>query len=206
MIIATHALQNYPHTSKIFADMGHELINLSSRKQIAKTPFDALILLGGPDVHPSLYDEETKYPGSRSNWQRDNLEWQLIRKAYGLKIPILGTCRGMQLINVTFKGTLWQDLKRDKIGEVDHRSYHNIMIDGKSPLAGLIPLHVNSRHHQAVNKVAPGFKPIAWSFDGVIEAIYCPGILGVQWHPEDLYFEDVKWTNLFKWFISGLRS
>lgn len=57
-----------------------------------------------------------------------------------------------------------------------------------------------------LNNVAPGFKSIAWAFDGVIEAIYHPSMLGVQWHHEDIYFEDEKLTNLFEWFISGLRS
>lgn len=64
---------------------------------------------------------------------------------------------------------------------------------------------INSRHHQAVDCVALGLEPVAYANDGVIEAIYRPGVLGVQWHPEDLYFEDDRWTQLFKWFLAGLK-
>lgn len=205
-MIATSYLQNYPVIKAIFADLGQKMVNLQSIKQIDKTPFTALILLGGPDIHPSLYGAKGKYPHlSRSNWQRDQIEWYLLHTAFERSVPILAVCRGMQLLNVACQGTLWQDMKRDGIadGQVNHRSYHKIMVRG--PLMGKIPLTVNSRHHQAVDSVALGFEPVAYANDGVIEAIYRPGALGVQWHPEDLYFEDSRWAQLFKWFLAGLK-
>jgi putative glutamine amidotransferase len=203
-MIATSHLQNYPHTRQIFADMGRKMVNMTSYKQIDQTAFTGLILLGGPDVHPSLYGAKERYPHlSRANWQRDSLEWYLLHTAFERAVPILAICRGMQLLNVACQGTLWQDLKRDGIGEIDHRSYHHIMARG--PLMGKVPLTVNSRHHQAVDSVALGFEPVAFADDGVIEAIYRPGALGVQWHPEDLYFEDSQWAGLFEWFLAGLK-
>lgn len=203
-MIATSYLQNYPHTRQIFADMGHSVVNMTSYKQIDKIAFSGLILLGGPDIQPALYGQTAKYPHlSRANWQRDQIEWYLLKTALEREKPVLAVCRGMQLLNVACGGSLWQDLKRDKVGEVDHRAYHSIMARGS--LAGKIPLTVNSRHHQAINYVATGFEPVAYAEDGIIEAIYKPGALGVQWHPEDLYFEDERWSKLFEWFLAGLK-
>lgn len=204
-MIATSYIQNYPHTRQIFADMGRKMINLTSIKQIDQTAFNGLILLGGPDISPSLYGQRAKYPHlSRQNWQRDQIEWYLIHTAIERDVPILAICRGCQLLNVAHGGTLWQDLKRDGIadGQVNHRGYHKIMTRGALIK---VPLTVNSRHHQAIDFIAPSFEAVAFANDCVIEAIYRPGALGVQWHPEDLYFEDDRWAELFKWFLAGLK-
>lgn len=205
-MIASAYVQNYPIIREIFTDLGQKVVNLSSIKMIVKTPFDGLILLGGPDIHPSLYGAKANYPHlSRSNWKRDQVEWYLLHTAFERQVPILGICRGMQLLNVACQGTLWQDMKKDGIadGQVNHRAKHKIMTRG--PLIGKVPLTVNSRHHQAVDSVGLGLEPVAFANDCVIEAIYRPGALGVQWHPEDLYFEDDQWAELFKWFLAGLR-
>ncbi len=205
-MIATSYVQKYPVIREIFADLGQKVVNLSSVKQIDQTAFRGLILLGGPDITPALYGHKAKYPNlSRSNWQRDTLEWYLLHTAFERNVPILGICRGMQLLNVACQGTLWQDLKRDGVdtGEVNHRAKHHIMVRGA--LTDKIPLSVNSRHHQAVDCLGLGLEPVAYANDCVIEAIYRPGALGVQWHPEDLYFEDDRWGELFKWFLAGLK-
>ncbi|MCP4083210.1 MAG: type 1 glutamine amidotransferase [Planctomycetaceae bacterium] len=205
IMIATSYLQNYPQIKQIFKHLGHKVINLSSIKQIDKIAFERVILLGGPDLNPALYGEKAKYPHlSRANGQRDQIDWYLCHTAFERRIPIFGICRGMQLVNVACQGTLWQDLKRDGIGEVNHKDYHKIMVKG--PLMNKVPLTVNSRHHQAVNCVGIGLEPIAFAEDGVIEAIWRPGVLGVQWHPEDLVLEDRRWLKLFKWFIEGLKE
>lgn len=205
-MIATSYLKNNPIIKSIFADLGQKVVNLKSIKQIDKTTFDGLILLGGPDINTTLYGQKAKYPHlTRQNHQRDTLEWYLLHTAFERNVPILGICRGMQLLNVAHQGTLWQDLKRDGIadGQVNHRGYHKIMVRG--PLIDKVPLTVNSRHHQAVDCVGLGLEPVAYANDSVIEAIYRPGALGVQWHPEDLYFEDDQWAELFKWFLAGLK-
>lgn len=154
---------------------------------------DGLLLSGGEDIHPRYYREEPRYPMTPSPDLRTEFELSLLREAMIAKIPILGICHGMQLINVALGGTLYQDLPGQTEGVINHRlgeKRHRISIEGDSLLFKAIgneEIDVTSTHHQAVKDLGMGLKVSATAHDGIIEAFEMPGypfLIGVQWHPE----------------------
>lgn len=154
---------------------------------------DALLLCGGEDVDPARYGAEPSPRLGKVNLKRDAWEFLLLDEAVKRRLPVIGICRGCQLINVYFGGTLWQDLPSERPGEIVHRSkeLHPIRIEPGSRLAkclGTDRTDVNTLHHQAVKKLAPGFKATAFAPDGVVEAIESETlpVAGVQFHPEKL--------------------
>ena len=164
---------------------------------------DYLLLLGGRDINPAWYGEERYTTTDTPDKERDSIEWSLLRRAMTRGIPIMGICRGMQMIAVAHGAALWQDMKlQGAAGR--HPSEHKIKASG--PLSKYIPTDwVNSRHHQALRSVPASFKVLATAPDGVIESIWRPGTLGVQWHPELLFPEVPAWMGLFRWFLDGLN-
>ena len=182
---------------------------------------DAIILSGGNDIFPLLYGEEPKEKLGEIFPDRDKFETILINTAVKLKKPILGICRGHQLINVTFGGTLHQDLSYGENVTIKHFQKakwniftHSISIDKNSFLNDIFEVSgigfVNSFHHQIINKIAPGFKVIAKSSDNVIEAIENLDsenlILGIQWHPEMMAATDKYAHKIFKKFIDYVKD
>jgi putative glutamine amidotransferase len=166
---------------------------------------DGLVLQGGTDISPQTYGEEPLRPEWAGDPERDRYELELFKSFLNLKKPILGVCRGQQIINVALGGTLFQDTATQKPGAQLHQdpaiydeNYHHIEILGESRLAGLYPgitrAKVNTLHHQAVNRLGKGLAVEAHSAeDGVIEAIRYEGpeyLVGVQWHPEFLHGRD----------------
>lgn len=160
---------------------------------------DGIILTGGEDISPSYYHESPIPQLGQVDSLRDVYDMSLIRFASHRNIPMLGICRGEQLINVAFGGTLYQDIPTQHPSNVQHRQKetssiptHFINILPGSTLAkitGCTQLNVNSHHHQAIKQVAPGFKVIAWATDSIPEAIessYGYPIWGMQYHPEAL--------------------
>jgi len=166
---------------------------------------DLLVLSGGADVSPKRYRAETSPKCSKVDLVRDEFEFRLIAAARRRRLPIVGVCRGCQILNVAFGGTLWQDLPSEftnVVAEVKHRfgsyyrpadfpSAHAMNIVPGTRLAaaiGAADLAVNSHHHQAVKDLAPGFVVAARSPDGVIEAIEGTDYpaFGIQGHPEAL--------------------
>jgi putative glutamine amidotransferase len=160
-----------------------------------------LLLTGGEDVNPVYYNKLNELSKCEEiNNYRDSLELALISRALILRMPIFGICRGEQILNVALGGTLLTDIPTDAGIQVTHRCppgsnscLHSIEIDQNSEiheLTGVEKGMVNSYHHQAVDKVAPGMKISALSENGVAEAIERelplgkPFIMGVQWHPE----------------------
>lgn len=174
---------------------------------------DGLILSGGYDVDPLLFGEQ---PDKRIGYvdpDRDNHEIWLVKSAAHLKLPVFGICRGIQLINIAFGGTIYQDL--DAVpGVIKHMqnaknsvSTHAITLSLGSTLSGILGSSaiVNSFHHQAVKEVAPGFVATACTADGIIEAIENPlseFFVGVQWHPETLLARQPQMLELFERFLT----
>ena len=163
----------------------------SAREVVSK--INGLILSGGEDIHPKYYREEPRYQMTPSPDLRTEFEFSLLREAMISKIPILGICHGMQLINVALGGTLYQDLPGQTEGVINHRlgeKRHRVSIEGDSLLfqgIGENEIEVTSTHHQAVKDLGTGLKVSATAHDGIIEAFEMPGypfLIGVQWHPE----------------------
>jgi putative glutamine amidotransferase len=161
--------------------------------------FDALVLQGGADISPSFYGEEPLRPEWTGDRVRDEYEIELFSEFVEAGKPVLGVCRGIQLINVALGGTLYQDLPTEIGTRVTHRdralyeaNIHEVVIEPGSALARLYGNvqggQVNSLHHQAVRKLGRDLVVEARAAeDGVIEAIRWKGrgyVVGVQWHPE----------------------
>ena len=155
---------------------------------------DGLILCGGGDLESVLYGQENR-GSDPPDIQRDRAELALFDAFFRAGKPILGVCRGMQMINVALGGTLIQDLP--SLVRIFHRGSDQDLVHPVRSLDGSF-LHdlygpvfsVNSFHHQAVDRLGRGLRAIAWSESGVVEALDCPGrpILGVQFHPERMAY------------------
>ena len=177
---------------------------------------DALILTGGQDIDPLLYGEAPHQNLGGLLYERDTFDTALARLASEAGIPILGICRGCQIINVTFGGTLYQDLPAQLEGVHGHcmlanpkHPAHYVDIDPASYLASIYgeSACVNSLHHQAVKDVAPDFFAGAKAKDGVIESIQHKDkfILGVQWHPEWLSRLDKQALKVFEMLVEAAK-
>jgi putative glutamine amidotransferase len=155
---------------------------------------DAVLLPGGKDVDPATYGADPLDPAVESLPELDPVELELITWARDDRKPLLGICRGAQLLNVGLGGTLWPDLDRDRgAGHPHGAGQHEVAVTPGSALAiatGYTRLTVNSRHHQAVRTLGQDLTAVAHAADGVIEAIEVHSrdwfALGVQWHPEEL--------------------
>lgn len=154
-----------------------------------------LVLTGGEDVHPVSYGEPTHPKLEETDLARDAVELALYGAARGRRLPVLAICRGIQLVNVAMGGSLYQDLPSEhpsSINHVDPKGRHALRVEPASRLHQVIGdlANVNSRHHQAVKRLASGLRPVAWAEDGVIEGAELANgdgswLLAVQWHPED---------------------
>lgn len=165
------------------------------RASAALAAVRGLVLTGGEDVTPELYRARRHPRLGDVDAARDAAELALIAAARERRLPILAICRGIQILNVAFGGTLYQDLGSERPGLITHDDSgdHMIRVEPGSLLEqtlGTRSATVNSRHHQAIRDVAPGLKAVAWAEDGVIEAVEPTEreswIVAVQWHPEDL--------------------
>lgn len=182
---------------------------------------DGLYLTGGYDINPMLFGEEPhQYLGTVTP-QRDFFEKKMIHKMLELKKPILGVCRGCQILNVAVGGDMYQDiyaqideelLQHAQQAPTAHGSHFVNVLKGSllHRLTGLEKLSVNSRHHQANRKVVTPFQISGKANDDVIEAIESkehPFVLGLQWHPENMAMEnDQHSLRIFEGFIRACRS
>lgn len=169
---------------------------------------DALVLSGGEDVPPSWYGEEILNETVVLQPVRDRSDSLLARAALASGKPVLGICRGGQLLNVLLGGNMYQDIPTQLPQGHTHRGvYHPIGLQKGSFLEGIFradSLTVNSTHHQAAKDLAPGVKLAALSDDGIVEAWENPQIWAVQFHPEAMLPEDEKWLPLFEAFIERI--
>lgn len=165
---------------------------------------DGLVLQGGADVAPQTYGETPLRPEWGGDAVRDRYEIELVNEFVAQGKPVLGLCRGLQLLNVAYGGSLYQDIKSQVAGSLDHRdweiydqNFHDIEIDKGGWLSnlygGITKAKINSVHHQAIKDLGKGLVAEAHSHsDRIVEAIRADGpdyVIGVQWHPE---FQDPK--------------
>jgi putative glutamine amidotransferase len=176
-----------------------------------------LLLTGGPDLDPSTYGAAPHPELGPIDPVVDAFELELCRHAYRRRMPILGICRGAQLLNVARQGTLHQHLPELTNGSVEHRqpeigtrTSHEVRVAPDSSLAqttGGGPVSVNSFHHQAIDRIGFDLRAVAWSQDGLIEAIEEQDgrfVLGVQWHAETLV-ADAEQLSLFERLVEATR-
>ena len=188
---------------------------------------DGLLLTGGLDVDPALYNE-SPHPATETAPERDRFEIPLSREAVKRDLPLFAICRGVQVLNVAEGGTLVQDIPSAITSDLQHsidmpknQIAHGVRITpGTRLAAALMPglktrptdsvdtCAVNSRHHQAVGAVAPSFVVSAVSPDGVVEAIEKPDstfCVGVQWHPEN-FWRTGEFAGLFDAFVAAAAA
>lgn len=175
---------------------------------------DGLMIPGGIDVSPLMYTEEPLPKVNKSIRNMDLYEIELIKEAQKQNKPILAICRGMQILNVAFGGTLYQDIHEQKAASLCHTQSmdirsemtHSVSIRTDSRLFSIYEqekILVNSYHHQAVKDLAGTLLPAAFSADQILEACESKDgrIIGIQWHPEALINTDYKTQKLFRYFI-----
>ncbi len=165
---------------------------------------DAIVFTGGEDVVPAYYGRAMDSTRCESNPARDSLEFALIKEALRIKMPIIGVCRGQQILNVAIGGSLIIDIPTDHPGKVVHKCddylhcFHNANINKVSRLYEITHAdsgQVTTNHHQAVDKVAPDFRVVAQSDDSIAESIEWKDpkgksfLIAVQWHPERMGIE-----------------
>jgi putative glutamine amidotransferase len=183
---------------------------------------DAVFLTGGVDVDPATYGEARHELCDRSDPARDETEIRLIRWALAEGKPLLGVCRGIQVLNVACGGSLYQHLSAQLPQAIKHdyfpspgtrhtRDYlaHSIAVDTGSRLGALLgatQVQVNSMHHQGIKRLASGLRSCAYAPDGLIEGVEGRDgqyLLGVQWHPEELAEAHAPMQRLFTDFIEA---
>lgn len=178
---------------------------------------DGFLMTGGHDVSPVLYGEtplsaELVKPCEK----RDRMETQVLAYAIAQDKPVLGICRGLQLLNAALGGTLYQDLPLQHPSETPHTQRppydeprHSLRVLPDTPLHALLgreELAVNSYHHQAICALAPGLRAMAVSPDGLIEAVWAPEqrfCWAVQWHPEYAFRRDENCRAIFRAFVAA---
>ncbi|MGH7495726.1 MAG: gamma-glutamyl-gamma-aminobutyrate hydrolase family protein [bacterium] len=180
---------------------------------------DGLVLSGcHSDLNPSLYGEAPHPSLGPVSEERDRFDWLLLRRAHEEQLPLLGICRGFQSLNVFRGGKLIQDVPGEFATAVDHDvdDPARTFVHGVRLATGTILnpskqeafFQVNSEHHQAVREPGAGLKPIAWSEDGLLEAVQGEDtrhyVLGVQWHPERTHDLDKLSQSIFKSFMQAM--
>src|SRR5262249_11083676 len=181
---------------------------------------DGLLLSGGGDVDPRYFGEEAVAECGVPEPERDEAELWLARWALERRLPILGICRGLQLLNIVLGGSLYQDLPtqyerpllpHNRAGKVRNFIAHDTALDPQSRLAGILRVttdEVNSFHHQALKAIGEGLQVVATAEDGVVEGAEMPGypfVVAVQYHPEAME-ERVSSQRLFSAFVEACQQ
>jgi putative glutamine amidotransferase len=181
--------------------------------------FDGVVIAGGDDVHPQLYGRDVLPEAKvKVDEGRDAIDFPLFEEAWRQRVPSLGICRGMQVMNVARGGTLIQHLPLESPSHIEHRHrkepdrvHHAVEVRAGTRLAGIAgapEIQVNSRHHQAVDRPADDFAVTAVAPDGVVEALEAKDdrwLVAVQWHPENL-LRDAASRRLFREFVDEVRK
>lgn len=186
--------------------------------QLAET-LDGFLLTGGHDIDPAVYGEQPLEACGEPCRMRDEMERKLLDTVLKLDKPVFGICRGIQYLNAYLGGTLYQDLPGQHPGVLEHhmkppydRPVHSVLIVQNSLLYRILgrdTLDVNSYHHQAVKKLAPGLEAMAYTQDGLVEAVSLPGrrfVVATQWHPEFSWRVDESSRKLLAAFVEACRQ
>ncbi len=194
-----------------------------ARASEALAAIDGLLLSGGDDIDPGLYHMAPSPHLGATDPARDMFELALLGGARQRGMPILGICRGLQLVNVGLGGTLWQDLPTERPGPVEHNPrtgratrVHAVTLAPEGRMRAAVAtdtVQVNSFHHQGVRDLAPGLVARGWSDDGLVEVVEGDDdrwLVGVQWHPEEMHGErgspDMALIQAFTRAAAGSRA
>jgi putative glutamine amidotransferase len=200
--------------------VGLEPVAVTPEAPCSLDGFDGLVITGGTDLDPALYGQERHPECEEPDRERDALEAGLIREALDRGLPMLGICRGLQMLNVVQGGTLHQHLDNTAMHTVrppeaeQYRPAHSISVEPGTQLSAAIGAaahEVNSRHHQAVDRLGRGLVVSARAPDGTVEGLEVPDkrfAVAVQWHPEDSVGagEDELNRRLFEAFAQAVNG
>lgn len=195
-------------TRLALALVGAEAIRISVRHHLENYDLDALVIGGGDDVSPEHYGHDIS-ARVKPDPARDELEIRWIKWALANSIPMLGICRGAQLINVVQGGTLHQDIRPLRIKTYNRPGLlptKQVILDADSNIAAVCKkqkLRVNSLHNQAIDEIGNGLEAVGHDLDGIVQAIQSTmqlPIIGVQWHPEYLFYLPAQ-LQLFHWLV-----
>lgn len=222
----THSAFEYNHTrwAEVVYDNGGTpfyLPAVGNEKDIFNLleHLDGILLAGGGDIDPSFYGEKSSPKCINTSPHRDHFKIEIVNNAIKLNKPLLGICRGMQVINIALGGTIYQDLSDIEHETLDHRNtpqkdysrLHNINMILDSKLGIILrmeTLDVNTSHHQAINKLGRNLEVSAQADDLVIEAVEYQGdnyLLGVEWHPEAMA-ESPSTRKILKSFLGACKQ
>ena len=213
---AQHYLnESYVHTVRHFGGIPLLIPVLADKDELAYLmgSIDGLILTGGDDIDPALFGESILNDTVQLCPERDQAEYAVLDLAVKQDLPILGICRGVQVMNVYFGGNLYQDIpaqipgyRQHRMEAPYHRTDHSCIPEQGTPLEYRGTFGVNSHHHQAIRELAPGYQRMGKSEEGIVEAIYDPNHRfrwGVQWHPERIWDIEDTSAEVFRTFIKS---
>lgn len=222
-ILSTYSENTQNDYIKAIEHSGGAPLILSKIKDISTldsiiAQLDGIIFTGGADINPHCYNQNNpQYGLGEVDPERDACEISLAKKILKeTQIPVLGICRGMQLLNVVAGGTLYQNIESEVENSINHwlkdnypRHYpsHEVTVEKNSILYSIFKndkIFVNSFHHQGVKMLGLGFIASMYAADGMVEAIEMPGdrfVVGVQWHPEMMVEMYPMYLELFKTFV-----
>lgn len=208
---AVRAVGGVPWLIPLFPDDPNSLDAILER-------LDGIYLAGGMDVDPSRYREPRLSVCGESDPARDAVEIHLVEQARERGLPVLAVCRGLQILNVAYGGTLYQDVPSQVPAVLKHNTAprrttlaHDISIKSRSRLSQILNesrVPVNSLHHQAIKDLAPGLAVTAYADDGIIEAVEGQGerfLVAVQWHPEEMIDTMTGMKRLFAAFVEAAK-
>ena len=208
---AVHDAGGLPLILPVLPDQTDQLMGL----------LDGVILSGGGDIHPNRFNRPLHPLTDGISKERDELELRMFDAARARSIPILGICRGLQLVNVAMGGTLIQDIPDERPASSQHRQHldglarddvsHPVDLLPESQLARIYRetrIMTNTYHHQAIDDLAEGLTITGWAEDGTVESVETAGnpfLLAVQWHPETLYQRHTEHARIFTAFMEAAR-